>query len=560
MRIHATRVMLAFLALLGLPCCGETMVILDVDGAPPEAVQLRLRSRLDGVPGKDFLADLPNQRVVVYLPDGATGSLQLEVTGLDKDNCKVAIASLTEEVPRGLRRFLERRVTLDPVSPARCTLTVVLDQGTGSVGSAPVGINCTRSGTPGCEADFGKGELVSLGANPSSARDYPSWNGYCTGPVACTMAMKKSETQHISFLGRSCSADGWCRQSPVVPGVATVKPILNMWPVGRDTAWFSGDAGTVLRCDRALCTKLPSKVTKALESIWAADPNTSWAMGFDGTLAYCDLASGCNPVNTKTSKAILSMWGTDNTNVWAVGDEGIMIKCETKDRISACGGPRVVAGKNLTNLWGTDTAHIWVVGYGGTILLCDGTSASGVTCQAATATMPIQGNPKGIWGLDLKHVWAFGDNMPLVYCDGGVSPPVCTPTTTRGSFYGIWGSVEGGEPIVWFTGVVDSGAASIVQCDLSRGLPQCRVVLSRPDLNRFWSIWGSDSNHIFTTAETKTGAAEQRGLMLRCTKSFACAPVSVGSDSTLWGVAGSDEDQTNVWAFGPDGTILRLQP
>src|SRR5262249_13746168 len=76
---RGVRIRLGLLWLLVAPICcgGQPIIILDVDASavPAGFTMLLLHSALDGMPGQDTTFTPADQRVVVYLPDSASGNV-----------------------------------------------------------------------------------------------------------------------------------------------------------------------------------------------------------------------------------------------------------------------------------------------------------------------------------------------------------------------------------------------------------------------------------------------------------------------------------------------------
>ena len=67
--------------------------------------------------------------------------------------------------------------------------------GSGSVTSAPAGINCGTT----CSASFTTGTSVTLSAAPVSGSVFAGWSGACTGTGSCVVAMSSAKSVTASF-------------------------------------------------------------------------------------------------------------------------------------------------------------------------------------------------------------------------------------------------------------------------------------------------------------------------------------------------------------------------
>jgi PKD repeat protein len=83
-------------------------------------------------------------------------------------------------------------------------LTVVLaGTGTGTVTSAPAGINCA----PDCTEPYAGGTLVSLTATPTGGSTFGGWSGGgCSGVGPCTVTMNAAQTVTALFNPSGCTA------------------------------------------------------------------------------------------------------------------------------------------------------------------------------------------------------------------------------------------------------------------------------------------------------------------------------------------------------------------
>ena len=109
------------LALFGAGC-GDPSLFVSVDGIPAEVAALRVRTILNGqtAPDNQTLSQGTTQ-FIVRLPTGASGQVHLDIEGVDGQGCVLAQGSTDDAVPTGLRRYIERTVTLMAVSTTSCT-------------------------------------------------------------------------------------------------------------------------------------------------------------------------------------------------------------------------------------------------------------------------------------------------------------------------------------------------------------------------------------------------------------------------------------------------------
>ena len=76
------------------------------------------------------------------------------------------------------------------------TMTTGTVPGTGTVTSAPAGINCLGD----CDEIYNQGTMVMLTATPEAPSTFVSWSGNCAGPVpTCSVTMDAAKTVTATF-------------------------------------------------------------------------------------------------------------------------------------------------------------------------------------------------------------------------------------------------------------------------------------------------------------------------------------------------------------------------
>lgn len=105
-----------------LAACGmQPGVVVDIGAWPAGATALRVAGTLDGLASAESLS-FPSgtTRFVVYVPDGRSGQLGMEIFALDENECSRASASAQVELPGGLRALTEVQVMLTALTPPVC--------------------------------------------------------------------------------------------------------------------------------------------------------------------------------------------------------------------------------------------------------------------------------------------------------------------------------------------------------------------------------------------------------------------------------------------------------
>jgi len=94
-------------------------------------------------------------------------------------------------------------VTATFILPSSRILTVTkAGSGTGTVTSAPAGIDCGST----CSAGFGNGTQVTLTATPAAGSTFAGWSGDCSGAGTCTVTMTAAHSVTATFTSQSSRA------------------------------------------------------------------------------------------------------------------------------------------------------------------------------------------------------------------------------------------------------------------------------------------------------------------------------------------------------------------
>lgn len=107
--------------LLTVAGCSEgPALFVSLESWPEGAVRVRFRTMLNGEIDTDRFLMPGELRFVVRMPSGASGSVRLDAVGLDSRDCEVALGTLEDQVPTGLRRWAERTLSLTTQMPPIC--------------------------------------------------------------------------------------------------------------------------------------------------------------------------------------------------------------------------------------------------------------------------------------------------------------------------------------------------------------------------------------------------------------------------------------------------------
>ena len=92
--------------------------------------------------------------------------------------------------------------------------------GSGTVTSAPAGINCGNT----CSYSFVAGASVTLTAQPASGSDFTGWSGACTGTGSCTVSMDSARSVTASFTAAATTRLVTLTKSGAGTGSVTSNP------------------------------------------------------------------------------------------------------------------------------------------------------------------------------------------------------------------------------------------------------------------------------------------------------------------------------------------------
>src|SRR5581483_11191796 len=85
--------------------------------------------------------------------------------------------------------------SVTPVTTTYALTVTAPSSGTGTITSAPAGINCPTT----CSATFNSGTAVTLTAKPATNYSFGGWSGACSGTATCSVTMTAAETVAAKF-------------------------------------------------------------------------------------------------------------------------------------------------------------------------------------------------------------------------------------------------------------------------------------------------------------------------------------------------------------------------
>ena len=147
-------------------------------------------------------------------------------------------------------------------NPTPTHLLTVAVNGSGGVGSSPVGITCPTD----CTESFTQGTVVTLAATPTSGQQFTGWGGACTGASTCTVTMNAAASVTATFaasttLGLTSRPDNTSCRSFDPPTTSTASltlqqtfsalsfsaPIAMLQAPNDSSRWFVVEKGGVVR-------------------------------------------------------------------------------------------------------------------------------------------------------------------------------------------------------------------------------------------------------------------------------------------------------------------------
>ncbi len=465
--------LLLFVSLLWGACGGPADVIVSLADWPAGAERLRVRTTLNGQAGSEQYVSRDSKRFVIRLPEGTRGTLQIELLALDGNGCKTATGSVTQEVPAGLRGFVEISPPLASHTPPLCTVSVVVKNGSGSVVSQPAAISCRDGAAAGCSADVGLGTSLLLQATPGRRSFGGTWGGACTGSQPCTLTVNRPQDVSIYFTTAACSVDAWCWYNPLPTG----NSLNGVWGSSASDVWAVGGQGTLLHYDGIAWNGLQSVTARDLFAIWGSAASDVWAVGDAGTVLHFD-GQSWSVTDLGLANQLRGIWGSGPSDVWAVGSSGKLLHWNGTQWLSVDVG----TSASLNAIWGSDANNIWVAGDNNTNLRFDGVRWS-------PFSLPATINAAALFGTSATEVWAAGSNLLLRY-NGATWSSLGSPSgaSIRGLF-----SKEAGR--LWIAGGYEASGYTYGYIHSWNGSTFSTAVNGqRPNFN---AIWGASANDIW---------------------------------------------------------------
>ena len=426
--LHTSAFLSVVLMGLGGPGCGaptDTTLIVHTSGLSSDIRTLRVTATLAGARTVKQYATAP--LIGLVLPEGASGQVSLVVDGLAEGGCAVATGQSSAQASGEAR--VDVNVQLVALAAPVCSFSLtVTKNGSGTVISDVGGIRCGMQ----CSDEFPAGTQVTLTATPDAGNYFAGWSGACNETGICTLTLSQPTQVTATFAPKICSADGFCWDSPTLPG----KTLNGVFGTDPKNVWVVGGSGTIRRWNGTTWTAQNSGTANYLSGVWGSDANNVWAVGNAGTILKWT-GTAWTAQNSVTTSFLNGVWGSDANNVWAVGDGGKIVKWNGTAWIAQTSG----TANSLYGVWGSDANNVWAVGDGGTIRRWNGTTWAAQTSGVATRLYSV-------WGSDANNVWSVGSAGTILKGNGTAWAAQNSGITQN--LIGVWGKDANN---VWAVGV-----------------------------------------------------------------------------------------------------------
>ena len=315
-------------------------------------------------------------------------------------------------------------------TPANQTLTVTkAGTGTGTVTSAPAGINCGAT----CAAPFASGTQVTLTAAPTTGSTFTGWGAPCSGTGTCVVTLTAATTVTATFT------------------LSTTNFALTVTEAGTGTGTvMSTPAG--IACQPTCIANFASGQVVALSATAAAG---STFAGWSG--AGCSGTAGCS-VTMTAAQAVTATFTKSATNVaLTVTETGTGTGTVTSTPAGIACQPTCVANfasGQVVALTATAAAGSTFAGWTGAG--CSGTAGCSVTLTAAT-TVTAMFN-KSTTNFTLTVTEAGSGTGTVTSAPAGIAcQPMCSASFASGQVVGLTATAAEGSTFAGWSGGGCSG-------------------------------------------------------------------------------------------------------
>ena len=315
-------------------------------------------------------------------------------------------------------------------TPANQTLTVTkAGTGTGTVTSAPAGINCGAT----CAAPFASGTQVTLTAAPTTGSTFTGWGAPCSGTGTCVVTLTAATTVTATFT------------------LSTTNFALTVTEAGTGTGTvMSTPAG--IACQPTCIANFASGQVVALSATAAAG---STFAGWSG--AGCSGTAGCS-VTMTAAQAVTATFTKSATNVaLTVTETGTGTGTVTSTPAGIACQPTCVANfasGQVVALTATAAAGSTFAGWTGAG--CSGTAGCSVTLTAAT-TVTAMFN-KSTTNFTLTVTEAGSGTGTVTSAPAGIAcQPMCSASFASGQVVALTATAAEGSTFAGWSGGGCSG-------------------------------------------------------------------------------------------------------
>ncbi len=205
------------------------------------------------------------------------------------------------------------------------------------------------------------------------------------------------------------TAGGW---APSPSG--TTQGLTAVFGFGEDDIWAVGRAGTALRYDGTVWTRVELPIPAAINAIWGSTPERIYAAGSGGVLLVWD-GTAWTSLTSSTSANLRAVYGRAANDVWAVGQGATIMRysglgwAQTPVDVDEEGEDPVMNEMHAIWAWSADDA--WAVGADGRVLRWDG-----ALWVRQEMDWPI--TLRGIYGIAENDIWAVGNEGHIIHYNG----------------------------------------------------------------------------------------------------------------------------------------------
>jgi len=297
--------------------------------------------------------------------------------------------------------------------------------------------------------------VLGLGCEPDPGTSSKQWEHVFVNLPAALLGVWGSSADDVFAVGADVGDGPWVLHwdGSAWTRLATGATGGLWWVSGTSASarvWMSGEAGLVLRHDRASgrfdkVSGVPANVTlfgifETGGEVWAVGGETSGSVGHVYKLAGDAFVEDDSvPADAESAGQLFKVWGRSPTDLWVVGLGDKMLHRDS----SAWKVIATPSGRRLFTIHGNDTTAVAVGGFAtGLVVEASGTTASDVTPPAVKQL-------NGVWVEPDGAVIAVGVEGTVVERRGSVWKSPSGLPGTLDDYHAVYVDPDGG---VWAVG------------------------------------------------------------------------------------------------------------